>query len=126
AAGGLARREGQGLVMAEPAGLADDGVEGRPRPGRPARAAVDDERIRVLGYRRVEVVHQHTQGGLLLPALAAQLRPAGGANWSRSRQRGGHDAAAAGTRRLSIRSSPNLPSPIAEAEMSTFWSVSQT
>ena len=37
------------------------------------RATVDDELFRVLGDLRIEVVHQHSQSGLLLPALAAQM-----------------------------------------------------
>ena len=76
----LARLDEQGLVALEPAELADDGVERLPRPRRPAGPAVDDEVVGVLGDLRVEVVHEHPEGGFLLPAAAAQLAAARGAD----------------------------------------------
>ena len=48
--------------------------------GRAAGAAVDDQVLGVLGDLGVEVVHQHPQGGFLLPALATDLGAAGGAH----------------------------------------------
>ena len=45
-----------------------------------ARAAVDDERLRVLGNLRIEVVEQHPQRRLRLPRARVQLRPARRAN----------------------------------------------
>ena len=53
------------------------------RPG----AAVDDQGVRVLGHLRVEVVHEHPEGGLLAPAAAAQLRAARGADGPGAGQR---------------------------------------
>ena len=58
----------------------DDGVEGLPVAGRLAGAAVDHEVLGALGDLGVEVVHEHAQGRLLLPALAGELRAAGGTN----------------------------------------------
>ena len=46
----------------------------------PARSAVDDELLRLLGDVGVEVVLEHPEGGLLGPAEAAQLRAARGAD----------------------------------------------
>src|SRR5512142_1463448 len=71
----LARLDEERLVVLEPAELADDGVEGLPAPRCPPGPAVDDEMVRVLGHFGVEVVHQHAERRLLLPALAAQLAP---------------------------------------------------
>ena len=45
-----------------------------------ARAAVDDERLRVLGDLGIEVVEQHPQRRLRLPRARVQLRPARRAN----------------------------------------------
>ena len=61
---------------AEAPQLADDGVERRPRARRPARPAVDDQVVGPLGDLGVEVVHEHPQGRLLLPAAAGQPMPA--------------------------------------------------
>ena len=61
--------------------LADDRVEGLPAIARgPAGAAVDDEVVGVLGDLRVEVVHEHPERRLLLPAAAAELAAARGAD----------------------------------------------
>src|SRR6185369_1603900 len=76
----LARLDEQRLVTLERPQLADDGVEGGPRPRGTARPAVDDEVIRVLGDLRVEVVHEHPEGRLLLPSTAGQVGPARSAN----------------------------------------------
>ena len=71
---GLARLDEQGLVVGQPAQLPDDRVEGGPRAGRAAGAAVDDEGVGVLGHLRVEVVHEHPEGGFLAPAAAGRAR----------------------------------------------------
>src|SRR4029453_9306222 len=76
----LARRDQQGLVVAEPAQGGHDPVEGRPVPRRPAGAAVDHQVVGPLGDLRVEVVAQHPQGRFLLPAPAGELRPPRGAH----------------------------------------------
>ena len=84
----LARLDEQRLVVPERPQLADDRVEGGPRPRRPAGPAVDDEVVRVLGDLRIEVVHEHPERGFLLPAAAGQLAAAGGAD--RTRADGAH------------------------------------
>src|SRR4029450_11033608 len=43
----------------------------------PPRPPVDDEAPGPLGHLRVDVVHQHPEGGLLRPALATELRAPG-------------------------------------------------
>ena len=83
----LARLDQQRLVVLEAAQLADDRVERGPAARRPAGAAVDDEVVRVLGDLGIEVVHQHPQRRLLLPAAAAELRAAGGADGAGTDQR---------------------------------------
>src|SRR6266516_6148939 len=70
----------QRLVVLQPSQRRDDGVEGRPVAGGLARAAVDDQVFRALGDLRVEVVAEHAQRGLLLPAAGAQLGAACGAD----------------------------------------------
>ena len=98
----LARLHQQRLVVAERAQLADDRVEGVPGARRAPGAAVDDEVVGALGDLGVEVVHQHPQRRLLLPAAAGELgaarsadlaRPAHGASPSaRVRARGNRGA----------------------------------
>ena len=103
----LARLDEQRLVVAERAELADDRVEGVPAPRGAAGPAVDDEVVRVLGDLRIEVVHEHPEGRLLLPAAAGQLGAARGADgaWA------GHRARAYSCRSATICSpSPREPS----------------
>ena len=76
------------LVLLELLQGADHGVEGAPVAGRLARAAVDDELVGVLGDLGVEVVLQHPQGGLLLPAQGAQRRTAWRSDGARGRPGG--------------------------------------
>ena len=73
----LARLHEQGLVVAQALQGGHDGVEGLPVAGRLAGAAVDHEVLGTLGDLGVQVVHQHAQGGFLLPALAGELRASG-------------------------------------------------
>jgi hypothetical protein len=68
----LARLHQQGLVVAQPAELGDDGVEGLPAARRATGAAVDDQVLGILGHIWVEVVHEHPQRGFLLPSLARE------------------------------------------------------
>ena len=72
----LARLDEQRLVVAEPQERPHDRTQGVVRPGRPAGAAVDHERLRVLGDLRVEVVEEHPQRRLGLPRAGVQLRAA--------------------------------------------------
>ena len=65
----LARLDEQGLVVLEPFERFDDLVVSRPVARGAADAAIDDERLRVLGDLLVEVVHQHAHRGLGLPAF---------------------------------------------------------
>src|SRR5699024_2587288 len=37
-------------------------------------AAIDDQLIRLFGYLRIQIIHQHTQSRFLMPALTLQLR----------------------------------------------------
>ena len=122
-ADGLARLDQEGFVVSEPTQLADDGVERGPAARRAPGAAVHDESIRVLGDLRIEVVHEHPERRLLAPAATAQLGPSRRADRSSPRQ---CRACQPGTCRLSMSSSPNLPSPIAEAEIRMSACSSQT
>ena len=74
----LAALHQQGLVVAEPAQGLDDLLEAGPVACRLAAAAVDDQVLGALGHRRIEVVLQHPEGGLLVPAAAGDDRAAGG------------------------------------------------
>jgi len=68
----LAGLDEQRLVMLERRERAHDGIECGPITGRLSRSTVDDEVVGPLGHLRVEIVHQHAQGGLLRPALAGE------------------------------------------------------
>jgi hypothetical protein len=72
----LAALDEQRLLVAEPPQRGQDGVEGRPVARRPADAAVDHQRLGVLGHLGVEVVLQHPVGRLGEPAAAAERRSA--------------------------------------------------
>ena len=48
-----------------------------------AGAAIDDQLVRFFRYRRIEIVHQAAQGGLLVPALTVELGAARRVNVSR-------------------------------------------
>ena len=118
---GLAGLDEQRLVVGEGPELADDRVERVPAPRRAAGPAVDDERVGVLGDLRVEVVHQHPEGGFLRPAAAGQLRPAGSADGPRSARhrpiRGHGRRARAGHGAICSRSfSPSRLGPIEVSE----------
>ena len=68
------------LVGLEPAKLANDRIEGGPAANRSTGPAVDNEVVGVLGDLRIEVVHEHSQDRFLLPAAAAELSAARGAD----------------------------------------------
>ena len=70
----LSRLHQQRLVVLERRQRPTYGVERRPVAHRLAGAAVHDELVRPLGHLRVQVVHEHPQGGLLNPTLAGALR----------------------------------------------------
>ena len=76
----LAALDQQGLVVGEDRQLADDGVERVPAARRSPGPAVDDEVIRVLRDLRIQVVHEHPEGGFLGPAATGQLGTSGGAD----------------------------------------------
>ena len=73
----LAGLDQQRLVAPQVLEGSDDRVEGRPAPGRSAAAAVDHELVGVLRHLGIEVVHEHAEGALLLPAPAGEVEPAG-------------------------------------------------
>src|ERR1700722_19279877 len=60
---------------------ANDGMKTLPIPGCFSGSAIDDQVVRSFSDLRIEIVHQHAQGGLLLPALAGDLRSAGRFEW---------------------------------------------
>ena len=66
----LAGLDQQRFVVLEALEGADDGVEAVPVARGFAGAAVDDEVVGALGDFGIEVVHQHAQGGFLMPAFA--------------------------------------------------------
>ena len=74
----LARLDEERLVVGEGAELPDDDVEGLPAPRGATGPAVHDEGVGVLRDLRVEVVHEHPEDRLLLPAAAGDLRAARG------------------------------------------------
>ena len=84
----LAALHEQRLVVFQALERLDNLVEAGPVAGGLAGAAVDDEFFGFLGDLRAQVVHQHTEGGLLMPALAVQRGAARGANGDRRRLHG--------------------------------------
>ena len=72
----LARLHQQGFVALELAQARDDAVEAVPIARGAADAPVDDQRLRLLGHLRIEVVHQHPQRRLREPAPGRDVRPA--------------------------------------------------
>ena len=72
----LAAGDEKRLVVAQTPQRRGDRVERLPAARRLAGAAVDDELVGSFRDLGVEVVVEHAQGGLLLPALAADLRAA--------------------------------------------------
>src|SRR4029077_11665206 len=83
----LARLDQQGLVVAQLAQRFHDRVERLPGARRSSAAPIDDELVGILGDLRVEVVHQHAQGRLLLPALAGDLGATRGVDFARPAHR---------------------------------------
>ena len=79
----FARLDQQRLVALQSSQLADDRVEGLPRPRRLAGASVDDEVLRTLGDLGIEIVHQHPHRGLLWPPEAGELGAARRADHAR-------------------------------------------
>ena len=80
----LAALHQQRLVVLQFAQGFHYGVIAGPVPGRFAAPAVDHQFLGALGHLRVQVVHQHAQGGLLLPAFARKFIAARGAYYFRS------------------------------------------
>ena len=65
-------RDQQGFIVAQIFEFANDGVERRPVGGGFAGAAVDHQVSGLFGDVRIEIVHEHAQGGFLFPSPAAQ------------------------------------------------------
>lgn len=89
-----------GLVIFEPLERGDDAVEILPRPGRLPGPAVDYEVFGIFGNVGIEVVHEHAQGGFLLPALAGELDSMGGTDGTRRRGRRRHSSLLRGPNRV--------------------------
>jgi len=77
---GLAGLHEERFVIFERAQGSDDGVETFPIARGFSGAAIDDEIVGALGNIGIEIVHEHAQGGFLLPAFAGKLRAAWSAN----------------------------------------------
>lgn len=73
---GLAGLDEESFVIFERAKGRDDGVETFPIARGLSGAAVDDEIIGMLGDVGIEIIHEHAQGGFLLPTFAGKLRAA--------------------------------------------------
>ena len=69
----LARLDAEGLVVAQRLERLDQHVVAAPVARRPADAAVDHQLFRALGDLGIEVVHQHPQRRLGLPAPGVEL-----------------------------------------------------
>ena len=69
---GLTALNQEGLVVLEAAESLDDLGVAFPIAGRFPRPPVDNQLRGVLGYVRIEVVHQHPERCFLVPALAGQ------------------------------------------------------
>jgi hypothetical protein len=76
----LARLNEQGLVVFKPAQRTDNGIKTLPISGGPPGAAVNDQSIRSFRDFRIEIVHQHSHGGFLVPPFATALCSAWRAN----------------------------------------------
>ena len=68
----LAGLHQQGLVALQLGKLRNDGIEAFPVPGRLADAAIYHEVLRPLGDFRIEIIHEHAQRRLGLPAFCLQ------------------------------------------------------
>ena len=81
-ADGFAGLDEQCFVVLEFTKRSHDRVERFPTPRRPAGSTVNDQLVRILRHVRIEIVHQHPERGLLMPAFAALLRATRRANHS--------------------------------------------
>ncbi len=96
-----ARLHQQRLVVFQPFQLTHNRVKRRPVPCRPARAPVNHQILRPFRHLRIQIVHQHPQGGLLRPAFRAHCPAPGGSHRSTSGTRSNS------LRRSSPRSNPD-------------------
>ena len=74
----FSRLHEKGLVVFELAQRPNHRVESFPASGSAPGSAVNHEAIRILGYIRIEIVHQHPHRGFLMPAFATALGAARG------------------------------------------------
>ncbi len=72
-ADGLARLHAEGLVVVQPLQGLDQDVVAAPVARRPADAAIDHQLLRALGDLGIEIVHQHPERRLGLPAPCVEL-----------------------------------------------------
>src|SRR4051794_27579348 len=72
----LSRLDEQSFVILEGSERTDDRIESLPATAGPAGAAINHELVGIFCDLRIEIVHEHAERCLLLPALAADLTPA--------------------------------------------------
>jgi hypothetical protein len=65
----LAALDQQGLIVLEPAQCGNDALVTLPVPGCLAPASIHNQLFRPFRDARIEVVHQHSERGLLMPTL---------------------------------------------------------
>ena len=92
----LAALDQQRLVVLQPPKRLDDPVVAGPVARGLAAAAVDDELLGTLRHLGVEVVHEHPEGGFLVPSLAGDGGAPGGADRRVRGGRHGHGLVAVG------------------------------
>ncbi len=76
----LSGLDNQRLVILQALQRGDDTMIGLPISCGLSPTSVHDQLFRMLGNRRVQIVHQHAHGGFLMPAFAMQFRSVGGVN----------------------------------------------
>ncbi len=81
----------QSFVVLQAPESVHDGVVALPVSGGLAPAPIDDEFFRRLRHVGVQIVHQHSQGGFLVPALAGKGRSNRSPDGLRRGAGGGHD-----------------------------------
>jgi hypothetical protein len=79
---GLSGLYEQRLVSGKVRERANDGMKTFPIARRFSSAAIDDQIVRFFSDLWIQIVHQHAQGGFLLPAFAGDCGSAGRFEWT--------------------------------------------